>query len=275
MFHGLALLSYSTIFIFNKYHYRWIRLLLSREVAGWENVLQLWDFFFDISSIGTSRNHLNENKLHLGLMEVLECAAASMLLLEREPLLKQVPPTPNGTKRQDPSDKIDLLVNYPTLENLSLLKDYVIFLTHQLNVMRKHEGSNPFSPKDFFFVQSPQHQRFLPPPATNTVTSSNNDYFTSRYRNRYKKWGLNLKPSWVHSHSLVPAEDGENNSSIADEIELVSNENEINSSPFRVLQKSKLLKSAWTEASRRMMSKLDSMIDSSIERTPDRKNATP
>ena len=220
-----------------------------------------------MSSIGFSRNLIGHN-LHFGLMEVLECAAASMLLLEREPLLRQAPPTPNGScNRHDSSDKIDLLVNYPPLQKtLPLLMDYVTFMTHQLHVMRKHEGSN-FSSPDFFFVHSPQRSRpsIVPPSMTNSVTKLNKDFFLKRYNTQW------LKPRW--SNAKVRKETDESNQRTTDDIELISNEYETDSSPFRVLQKSKLLKSAWNEASRRMMSKVDSLVDSPSERTPERKKS--
>ena len=230
-------------------------MLLSREVVGWENVLELWDFLFDMSSIsqGMTCNQL-ENRPHLGLMELLECAAASMLLLAREPLLQLTPSTPNGTHRwHDPSDKIDLLVNYQPIHELSLLKDHILFMAYQLHVMRKHEGSNPYSPKDFFFVQSPQRPR--PRMSTTSTTEQNTELFTSQSSNRNKKWILKTQQG---KNSVV---DDRCEESTSKEIELISNDFLNDTSPIRLLQQnsSRLLKSAWNEASRRMMSKLDSM----------------
>ena len=241
---------------------RWIRLLLSREVVGWENVVQLWDFFFEMSSM--SRFMLSnqvENRPHIGLMELCECASASMIILLREPLLR---PTPlNGANRHhDSSDKIDLLVNYPPLQDLSLLKDHIIFMTHQLHVMRKHDGSNPLSPKDFFFVQSPQRPK-------NTDTNNTKERIINQNSNRYKNWALNLKPPW--GQQTGDRRDEKSDERTADDIELMPSDAETNKSPFRVLQKnsSRLLKSVWDEASRKMMGTLDSVDPW----TPERKKA--
>jgi len=99
---------------------RWVRLLFSREVEGWRNVLLLWDILLDLISVDGSISSMTPSKytrpgvsppLVLGnfpLMQVLEAAAASMILLQRSKLL-------NAT---DPNESIHILMNVPPLSNI-------------------------------------------------------------------------------------------------------------------------------------------------------------
>lgn len=73
---------------------RWVRLLFSREVVGYENVFQLWDVFFE---------HYDN------LMRALEVTSAARILLLRNELL-------------NPSNNpLDLLMNVPRLSDTSKL----------------------------------------------------------------------------------------------------------------------------------------------------------
>ena len=91
---------------------RWVRLMFSREVVGWYNVMKLWDVFFDLVNVEGSDSVRHEGdgdcdkdgneavspppqRVTSLLMEVLECAAASMILLIRERLVDDNPPRRN------------------------------------------------------------------------------------------------------------------------------------------------------------------------------------
>jgi hypothetical protein len=72
---------------------RWVRLLFSREVVGYENVLKLWDVFLEYPQI----------------MRALEVTCASRILLLREFLM-------------DPQyNPLDLLMNIPALTDITPL----------------------------------------------------------------------------------------------------------------------------------------------------------
>jgi hypothetical protein len=72
---------------------RWVRLLFSREVVGYENVLKLWDLFFEYPQI----------------MRALEVTCACRILLLRDSLMDP---------RHNP---LDLLMNIPALTDISQL----------------------------------------------------------------------------------------------------------------------------------------------------------
>ena len=99
---------------------RWVRLMFSREVKGWRNVLQLWDIFLDLISSVPLQSMKKERytrpgvapPLRLGdfsLMQVLEGCAASTILLQRASLLN-----PDN----DTNDSIHTLMNVPPLKNI-------------------------------------------------------------------------------------------------------------------------------------------------------------
>jgi hypothetical protein len=101
---------------------RWVRLLFSREVSGWKNVLLLWDIFFDLTSKCPHLTSMSKSRytrpgvtppLELGnfqLMLVLEATSASMILLQRKSLLNHS----YGSE----SDSIHRLMNIPPLQNI-------------------------------------------------------------------------------------------------------------------------------------------------------------
>lgn len=82
---------------------RWVRLMFSREVVGYENVFKLWDFFFSYANI----------------MQALEIASASRILLISDALMLPE----NNT--------LDLLMNVPPMLNTAPLTDTVEKLMKQ------------------------------------------------------------------------------------------------------------------------------------------------
>ena len=114
---------------------RWVRLMFSREVLGWRNVLLLWDVFFDLVTCHESITSMEPSKytkpgispqLQLGrftLMQVLESTAASMILLQREALLES-----------DPNESIQILMNVPPLKNVVPLTATLLSLMRRLQV---------------------------------------------------------------------------------------------------------------------------------------------
>jgi len=100
------------------YFAKWVRLMFGREVSGgMKSVLRLWDAFFDLAAKVEHREE--EVTLSLALMNVLETAAASMIILIRDKLLR---PTKawDGTLTgdPDPNDGIAYLMNYPPIEDI-------------------------------------------------------------------------------------------------------------------------------------------------------------
>ncbi|KAG7366657.1 Rab-GTPase-TBC domain containing protein [Nitzschia inconspicua] len=90
---------------------RWVRLMFSREVVGYENVFQLWDVFFSYANI----------------MQALEIASASRILLLGDALLKP----DNNT--------LDLLMNVPPLTDITPLTDVL------QKLMQQREGDQAVS----------------------------------------------------------------------------------------------------------------------------------
>lgn len=83
---------------------RWVRLLFSREVVGYENVFKLWDYFFQYSDC---------------LMRALEVTSATRILLERDNLLM-----PDG-------NTLDQLMNIPQLSDTTELTSLSKLLMEQ------------------------------------------------------------------------------------------------------------------------------------------------
>jgi len=154
------------------YTTRWIRLLFSREVQGKSNVLLLWDVFMDLWSVvspapddnnnnGTIVDHgikitsLSQSRytrpgvsppLQLGnwnLLEILETAAASMILLQRGSLLSSS--NPNDTDDMDgysQSDSIHRLMNIPPLKNILPLTATLLSMMRRRQVMMMKKNKN-------------------------------------------------------------------------------------------------------------------------------------
>jgi hypothetical protein len=116
---------------------RWVRLMFSREVEGWRNVLLLWDILLDLISMDGTISSMHPSKytrpgvtppLRLGefpLMQVLEAAAASMILLQRSQLLLHV---------EDPNESIHTLMNVPPLKHILPLTATLLSMMRRLQL---------------------------------------------------------------------------------------------------------------------------------------------
>jgi Rab-GTPase-TBC domain len=121
---------------------RWVRLLFSREVSGWKNVLLLWDIFFDLTSKCPHLTSMSKSRytrpgvtppLELGnfpLMLVLEATSASMILLQRRSLLSH----PEGSE----SDSIQRLMNIPPLQNILPLTATLLSMMRRVQQQDQH-----------------------------------------------------------------------------------------------------------------------------------------
>lgn len=83
---------------------RWVRLLFSREVVGFDNVFQLWDVFFSYRT---------------NVMRVLEVTSAARILLLRDALLNPE------------NNPLDLLMNVPPLQDTTPLTSLLKMLMEQ------------------------------------------------------------------------------------------------------------------------------------------------
>lgn len=90
---------------------RWVRLMFSREVVGYENVFKLWDVLFSYANV----------------MQALEITSASRILLISDALLLPE----NNT--------LDLLMNVPPLVDISPLTDTL----EKLMLQRESDGPIP------------------------------------------------------------------------------------------------------------------------------------
>lgn len=152
---------------------RWIRLMFSREVVGWENVMMLWDIFFKLRSESSTENETSATLRNTTLMDILETTAASMIFLIRDELL---PPqyslyANNGVygnsfgDDKDPNESIELLMNYPPLHDSSRLIEVLHNMaqnrTFQVddNHLNIHETGAQFNQSQF---QQSQEQRSVP-----------------------------------------------------------------------------------------------------------------
>jgi hypothetical protein len=132
---------------------RWLRLLFSREVVGYENVFSLWDLFFSL---------LENNEL----MHVLEVTSASRILMLRDSLLNP------------DNNPLDLLMNVPQLSDISKLGDVLNELVVQETLER-----NSNSPVNHF----PADQNNLSPPIPMPMSSSQMHHMSS-----HGSYGSNL-----------------------------------------------------------------------------------
>lgn len=118
---------------------RWVRLMFSREVLGWRNVLLLWDIFMDLITAHESIRSMEPSRyakpgatLQLGqftLMQVLESTAASMILLQRDALLEA-----------DPTESIHILMNVAPLKSILPLTATLLSMMRRLQI-----GNNDIS----------------------------------------------------------------------------------------------------------------------------------
>jgi hypothetical protein len=110
-------------------------------VEGWRNVLLLWDIILDLVSMDGTISSMNPSKytrpgvsppLRLGefpLMQVLEAAAASMILLQRSQLLNA----------EDPNESIHTLMNVPPLKNILPLTATLLSMMRRLQLNSSKE----------------------------------------------------------------------------------------------------------------------------------------
>ena len=121
------------------HHAQWVRLMFAREVEGSQNVLDLWDSFFDIAaeeeaakrakqSDGEGNTGDDELLASQSFMDVLEAAAASMILLVRERLLAG---QRGGSDAAAMNDALNVLMNYPPMKTISPFSDLVTTLIWQ------------------------------------------------------------------------------------------------------------------------------------------------
>lgn len=132
--------------------------MFSREVAGWRNVLQLWDIFFDListacpvdsqmqplTSMALSRYNRPGVTPTLGvgrfsLMLVLEATSASMVLLQRKNLLSNT--SDDGGHVSNDSDSIHRLMNYPPLKNILPLTATLLSMMRRVQ-LHQHSSSS-------------------------------------------------------------------------------------------------------------------------------------
>lgn len=125
---------------------RWVRLMFSREVVGWENVMKLWDVFFHL----TTSHGQNRLQPTITLMNVLECTASSMIQLLRNKLLpgSKLDSNDNGEihhlmEDYDPNESINILMNYPPLKDISpLVRNLYAMIAQEQEskLMKNHRG---------------------------------------------------------------------------------------------------------------------------------------
>ena len=122
------------------YFAKWVRLMFGREISGgMKHVMKLWDAFFDLAAKIDHREE--EITLSLALMNVLETAAASMIILIRDKLLKPSMAR-DGTMigDPDPNEGIAYLMNYPPIEDIDhLIKVISSLLLKERSLSRMHE----------------------------------------------------------------------------------------------------------------------------------------
>ena len=122
------------------YFAKWVRLMFGREVqGGMKHVMRLWDCFFDLAS---SIERREENvSISLALMNVLETAAASMIILIRDKLLKpSMAMDGTWTAEPDPNEGIAYLMNYPPIEDIdNLIKVISSLLLKEKSITQLYE----------------------------------------------------------------------------------------------------------------------------------------
>jgi hypothetical protein len=135
------------------YFAKWVRLMFGREVSGgMKSVMTLWDAFFDLAA---KIDHREEAVTpSLALMNVLETAAASMIILIRDKLLKpSMAMDGTLTGDPDPNDGIAYLMNYPPIEDIDnliklisslLLKEKSLSQMYERRLSEEDEAEDPF-----------------------------------------------------------------------------------------------------------------------------------
>ena len=158
------------------YFAKWVRLMFGRELGGgMKNVLRLWDGFFDLASArATARDDvpvtvalldvlqtagekrsLSHAKLrrvaaevsrvshHCSLCRALGQAASMILLIRHELLAPTVAPDGTLTGEPDPNNGIGYLMNYPALQDASVLVNKTTDLLNREQKLSYHCQSIP------------------------------------------------------------------------------------------------------------------------------------
>jgi hypothetical protein len=139
---------------------RWVRLMFSREVAGWKNVLLLWDIFMDLIAKApiTSMSRARYTRpgvtppLRLGnfsLMLVMEATSASMILLQRNALLSNR----DGVE----ADSIHRLMNISPLKNILPLTATRLSLMRRIQLQQEAQESPSINRKSFTISEMAQN----------------------------------------------------------------------------------------------------------------------
>ena len=116
--------------------------MFAREVEGSQNVLDLWDSFFDIAAEEEAAKRAKQSDgegtpgddediwllASQSFMDVLEAAAASMILLVRERLLAG---QRGGSDAAAMNDALNVLMNYPPMKETTSFSDLVTTLIWQ------------------------------------------------------------------------------------------------------------------------------------------------
>jgi TBC1 domain family protein 5 len=125
---------------------RWIRLMFSREVSSLDNVFTLWDTFF---------HELDSS--NMTLINILETAAASMIILIKDQLL---PPQvqymyhdgfgsyTNGSDLHEEHEPMELLMNYPQMKDICNMLH-----TYSTLIMNQKQGIKPMKIQRPYFEQ--------------------------------------------------------------------------------------------------------------------------
>lgn len=150
---------------------RWVRLLFSREVVGYENVLKLWDVF-----------------LEYPIMRALEVTCASRILLLRDFLM-------------DPQyNPLDLLMNIPALTDISPLTTTV------RRLMAQKDADEPIQlpPSQLLPTGSPykpEHPLAEAPPKKNVFNFNNFKQTLNERSESLKKKITNTTNEWKQAQN--------------------------------------------------------------------------
>jgi Rab-GTPase-TBC domain len=150
---------------------RWVRLMFSREVEGWRNVLVFWDIILDLISLDGTISSMVPSRytrpgisppLTLGefpLMQVLEAAAASMILLQRSQLLSA----------EDPNESIHTLMNVPPLKNILPLTATLLSMMRRIQLKDTKNVSSDSSTTEESRSQKPSRTATILQSAQNAI----------------------------------------------------------------------------------------------------------
>ena len=162
---------------------RWVRLMFSREVVGYENVFDLWDVFFEY---------------YPTVMRSLEVTCASRILLMRDALLNP---------EQNP---LDLLMNIPPLRDIAPLT------TTLRRLMAQTDSDQPIEipASQLLLPTSPDRPPLTASSATTTphqLTPLHNPMLQQQQQQQQGPYSLGTPSSEVRTHAaLFPASHGNN-----------------------------------------------------------------